>query len=308
MAIGSVEELVDYKEQTVAIAKKYGGSNVVANPEGSATAELTKLGVGETIYSIPQGGGGTVDLGLIADNYNPDRTTAYPVNDMVVNNGKLYRATSETPVSAGNFDSTMWDEIPTYDPTQTYNYYDVVVYDGVPYSCNESSVTGEWDASKWTDASATFPTYDSSASYHPYGGSRCSYESKFYKTNATYQNNGGVGEFNPSKWTETTVEEVINNQKVKVAQICSNSDLATDANGFVTNALTLPQDLGTIVSVQTAGNMLALGKTFLIQYFYGVVNGSQTFKIRLLNTDGTPLANKSAGTFSDAGVITVGYF
>ena len=276
MAYTYVKDILDFEENAKRIAQEYGG------------------------------GGGTVDLGLIADNYNPDRTTAYPVNDMVVNNGKLYRATSETPVSAGDFDATMWDEIPTYDPTQTYSAYEVVVYDGTPYRCNESDVTGEWDASKWTDVSADFPTYDSSASYYPYGGSRCSYESKFYKTNATYQNAGGVGEFNPSKWTETTVEEVINNQKVKVAQICSNSDLATDANGFVTNALTLPQ--GVIVSVQTSGNMLALGKTFLVQYFYGVVNGSLTFKIRLLDTDGTPLANKSAGTFSDAGVITVCYF
>ena len=278
MAIGSVEELVDYREQTIAIAKKYGGG----------------------------GGSGTVDLGLIADNYDPDRTTSYPVNDMVVEDGKLYRATSETKASAGTFDPTMWSKFDDYDSTQTYNTDQIVVYEGTPYRCTENGVTGDWDATKWADMSSYFTEYDeTSTSYYSYG-SMVEYDGDFYRS-TTFTPTGAVGEFNTSNWTETTVEEVINNQKVKIAQICSNSDLATDENGFVTNALTLPQDLGDIVSVQTAGNMLALGRTFLIQYFYGIVNGNHTFKIRLLNTDGSPLASKSAGEFADAGVITISY-
>lgn len=35
-----------------------GGTTVVANPEGTATDTLNKLQVGESIYSIPSGGGG----------------------------------------------------------------------------------------------------------------------------------------------------------------------------------------------------------------------------------------------------------
>lgn len=42
-----------------------GGTTVVANPSGTATAELEKLQVGNDIYSIPSGGGGGgVDLSL----------------------------------------------------------------------------------------------------------------------------------------------------------------------------------------------------------------------------------------------------
>lgn len=195
MAIGSVNELIDYKQETIKIAKKYGG------------------------------GGGSVDLSLIADEYNPDRTTTYPVNDMVVYNGKLYRANTNTTPGAGDFDSTMWDEIATYDPTHTYNNYDYVVYDGQPYRCDESNVTGEWDSSKWTEVSADFPTYDSTAVYYAYGSSKCSYENKFYKTNATYQNTGTVGEFKPLRWSETTVEEVISNLKIELTNYVNNRNL-----------------------------------------------------------------------------------
>ena len=38
------------------------GTTVVANPSGTATADLTKLQVGTDIYSIPSGGGGTTEI------------------------------------------------------------------------------------------------------------------------------------------------------------------------------------------------------------------------------------------------------
>ncbi len=37
-----------------------GGTTVVANPQGQATDTLNKLQVGQTIYSVPSGGGGTI--------------------------------------------------------------------------------------------------------------------------------------------------------------------------------------------------------------------------------------------------------
>ena len=312
MAIGSVEELVDYKEKTIAIAKKYGGdggTTVVANPEGTATAELTKLKVKNTIYSIPEGSG-TVDLGLIADNYNADRTTSYPTGDMVVQNGKLYRATSETKASAGTFDPTMWTELETYDPTHTYNEYDEVVYEGVPYRCDEANTTGEWDASKWSDVSVNYPEYDSTSKDYYGWGSKVEYDGDFY-VSSTFVPTGAVGEFDATKWTETTVEEVINNQpKIKSAVICTDDLLATDENGFVTSSLSLPDNIQVkkIVSVQPAGNMPALMKTFLVQYFCAVVSGNFALKIRLLGTDGSPLASKSAGSFTDMGTLMLYYF
>ena len=39
-----------------------GGTTVIANPAGAATDTLNKLQVGSTIYSIPSGGGGGVNL------------------------------------------------------------------------------------------------------------------------------------------------------------------------------------------------------------------------------------------------------
>lgn len=39
-------------------------TNIEANPSGDATVELTKLKIGDTIYSIPQGGGGGGEVTL----------------------------------------------------------------------------------------------------------------------------------------------------------------------------------------------------------------------------------------------------
>lgn len=195
MAIGSVKELIDYETETIKIAKKYGG------------------------------GGGSVDLSLIADNYNPDRTTTYPTNDMVVYEGKLYRATSQTLPGAGVFNSTMWDKIPDYDSTQTYNNYDYAVYEGQIYRCDESNVTGEWDSTKWTEVSADFPEYNSTEVYYAYGSRKCTYEGDFYKTNSSYVNSGTVGEFKPLRWTETTVEEALSNLKSELVNYVNNRNL-----------------------------------------------------------------------------------
>lgn len=39
-----------------------GGTEVIANPTGDPTAELTKVSIGGVIYSLPQGGGGGTNL------------------------------------------------------------------------------------------------------------------------------------------------------------------------------------------------------------------------------------------------------
>lgn len=49
------EELLLELKQTI---EGGGGTSVVPNPEGEATETLTKLGVNDTVYGIPSGGGG----------------------------------------------------------------------------------------------------------------------------------------------------------------------------------------------------------------------------------------------------------
>lgn len=46
------------------------GTQVVANPEGEATADLRKIQIGEDIYSIPNGGSGNAEWGDISGDIN----------------------------------------------------------------------------------------------------------------------------------------------------------------------------------------------------------------------------------------------
>ena len=36
-----------------------------------------------------------------------------------------------------------------YDSTETYNTGDIVAHDNALYQCNDDSVTGQWDNTKW---------------------------------------------------------------------------------------------------------------------------------------------------------------
>ena len=286
MAYTYVKDILDFEENAIKIAREYGG------------------------------GSGTVDLGLIADNYNPDRTTSYPVNDMVVYNGKLYRATSETKASAGTFDPTMWSKFDDYDSTQTYNTDQIVVYEGTPYRCTENGVTGDWDATKWADMSSYFTEYDeTSTSYYPYS-TLVEYDGDFYRS-TTFTPTGAVGEFNTSNWTETTVEAVINDNKPKSIVLCNSSEIATDAKGYITNTLNLPNMFAIhLTEVFFSGSMIPGGESM---YPYYVVNGGTLAGkgvdnkhypvLRLYSkTTGEPVASMAAGTISDMSILTAIYF
>lgn len=206
MAIGSVKELIDYERETIKIAQKYGG------------------------------GGSSADLSLIADEY--DETHQYPANDMVVYNNKLYKSTTSVN-TPGVFDETMWTEYLPYDPSNTYNSGDYATYevdgDNKCFRCDEDNTTGDWDASKWTDVSETdFPSYDyaSTTPYYPnsskvalrYPGSY-----RYFIANSTYAPTGGAGAWNSAKWSETTVEAVINALKKPIPVFVPQ--FTTDANG-----------------------------------------------------------------------------
>ena len=279
MAIGSVKELIDYERETIKIAQKYGS--------------------------------GTIDLSLIADKY--DETHQYPANDMVVYNNKLYKSTTavNTP---GVFDETMWTEYLPYDPSNTYNSGDYATYevdgDNKCFRCDEDNVTGEWDDTKWTDVSELeFPSYNyaNSTPYYPnvskvalrYPGSY-----RYFIANSTYAPTGGAGEWNSAKWTETTVEAVIKNIKVPYGvQTCSTADIATDSDGFMTNPVDIPPNGSVVLGVYVAGAMLALNKSYLIEAVQGLSGGNRITKYRILDLDGIPKANVTAGDLADMGVV-----
>lgn len=279
MAIGSVLELVDYKQETIKIAKKYGGN----------TEEIE----------------GRIDdvKDNIADTYNPNKTSGYNIGDLVIYEDKLYKCISTVSVGAGEFDSTKWDAIPTYDSTQTYNEYDYVIYEGVPYRCDEANTTGDWDSSKWTDVSIEFAEYDETASY--YTGSRVEYDGGYYKANATYTNAGTVGEFNTNRWSETTVEEIINELRPKsFTLIPAASSITTDANGYLK------------WTVQTTGGMTPLaliggntqpntGAYFeLCASSYMWATGQLIVKVT--DNTGAPLKNTTLNAYM-AGLLTLVY-
>ena len=203
MAIGSVTELIDYREETIKLAKKYGG------------------------------GSGAMDISIIADAYDPTKTssTAYPKGDYVTYNTKLWKANDAIKTKAGAFDPEMWDAINNYDPEETYNFGDTVVYLGDVYNCiSGDPVTGEWDGTKWYQL--TVYSYDVTSSNY-YVGSKVEYAGAFYTANSDYHN-APLGDFNVLLWTQTTVEGVIADSIPKQTT-GSLYGLTTDEDGMISN-------------------------------------------------------------------------
>lgn len=203
MAIGSVYELVDYKQETIKLAKKYGG------------------------------GSGAMDISIIADAYNPEKTTqtAYPKGDYVTYNNKLWKANDTIKTKAGTFDPEMWNAIYNYDPEETYNFGDSVVYLGDVYNCiSGEPVTGEWDSTKWNKQ--TVNSYDVTYSYYNVG-SKVEFAGAFYKANSNYHN-APLGDFDRLLWTETTVEGVIADSIPKET-LGILQGITTDEDGLISN-------------------------------------------------------------------------
>lgn len=203
MAIGSVYELVDYKKETIKLAKKYGG--------GTGSAEMI--------------------TGEYDPTKNPQNKVAYNKGDYVVYNGELYKANQDLMTKAGAFNPEMWDKVEAYDPTKTYHGNDKVVYNGDLYSCIVEETTGEWDASDW---SKQFPQSYSPTSYYYSQGTVVENDGDYYVANSSFENLP-IGAFEPSVWTETTVMSSMT--KVKATQIKSEAGspptLVTDKNGIV---------------------------------------------------------------------------
>lgn len=288
MAIGSVMELVDFKQKSIEIAKKYGGDTTEIELE-IAQLSASVLSLGGKVDDVDDRVDDVEDS--IADAYNPNKTTGYSIGDLVIYEDKLYRCSSPVSVGAGEFDSTKWDAIPDYDSTQTYNEYDYVVYDGVPYRCDEANTTGEWDSSKWTDVSNEFGEYSETAIY--YQGSRVSYDGGYYKANATYSNAGTVGEFNPSKWTATTIETMLEGVKVKTATVSLNG-LTTDENGLIALSSITNRPSGTIINTLASpyGGFAPAGTT---GFCYTLVNPNYILVESLTAGVRSPITSEELG-------------
>lgn len=203
MAIGSVYELVDYKKETIKLAKKYGG--------GTDSADMI--------------------TGEYDPTKNPQNKIAYKKGDYVVYNGELFKANQDLMTKAGAFNPEMWDKVEAYDPETTYHGNDKVVYMGNLYSCIVEETTGEWDAEDW---SLQYPqSYNPTSSYYSQG-TTVENDGDYYVANATFENSP-IGAFDPLVWTETTVMSSM--MKIKATQIKSEAGnpptLVTDSDGIV---------------------------------------------------------------------------
>lgn len=186
---------------------------------------------------IKKYGGTKIDLDAIADEYNPERLTPYPVGDLVIYNGDLYKASARVPTKAGAFKPEMWDEIAEYNAEETYSFGNTVVYSGAVYNCiSGEPVTGEWDSTKWYQI--TVNSYDVNNSYSI--GSTVEYDTKYYKANSNYANDP-VGDFNLLYWAPTSIEQLISNVITRVN--VNLAGITTDENGLI--------DMSSIVASNT---------------------------------------------------------
>ena len=263
MAIGSVYELVDYKQETIKIAKQYGG--------GGSTD-------------------GKVDDEDIAWLFDPDRDQPIVVGMMAFYQGELYRCKTRVNINAGAFDSTMWDKVPDYDETQTYNNYDFVVYDGKVWRCDESDVTGEWDPSKWTDVTVNWDEYDPTSKSYNASFSNCIYEGDFYKANATYQPQGTVGPWEPAKWEHTSIEREIDRTKIK----STYKDLA----GITTDEY----GLFNVSDLEIQGNIITMKP---LPYAGMLPMGTSGYKFTQINTQKIMLESITAGVVAPVASTTL---
>lgn len=106
-------------------------------------------------------------IGYSYDEYDP--TTAYAKDDLCIYNNTLYKALQAT---TGNLptNTTYWEQtsiadainelngeigISEYNPNRTYNIGEYCHYNGVTYYCNQNSVTGTWDGTKWNSSTVS---------------------------------------------------------------------------------------------------------------------------------------------------------
>lgn len=113
-----------------------GGTTVIANPAGAATDTLNKLQVGQTIYNIPSGGGGSFSQTLLYENTNfasaagtANITKSYTLldsldnYDAVIVYGFMYNVNTNIDNNRANLMSMM---------VYSFDFYDVAISQGQP--------------------------------------------------------------------------------------------------------------------------------------------------------------------------------
>ena len=263
MAIGSVYELIDYKQETIKLAKKYGGTD-----------------------------SGAMITGEYDPTKNPQNKVAYRKGDYVVYNGELYRANQDLMTKAGAFNPEMWDKVEAYDPEKTYHGNDKVVYNGNLYSCIVEETTGEWDAEDW---SLQYPqSYNPTSSYYSQG-TVVENDGDYYVANSSFENSP-IGAFDPSVWTNTTVMNSMT--KVKATQIRSEAGnvptLVTDSDGIV--KINISNITGQVIAFD--GSFMQPMREFCAEIIYPTISraGTTPRQLWLKFTDpttGLPLAETS---------------
>lgn len=118
------------------------GHSVIANQGGTTSAVLSTLNVDGTNYEVPQGGGGGGSTVIP----NASGTSQGDLNTIGID-GYIY----DIPSGVDTSDLIAAD----YDPANSYNNGDVVIYDGGLYVCNADNVTGPWDSTKWNSTTCT---------------------------------------------------------------------------------------------------------------------------------------------------------
>lgn len=260
MAIGSVLELVDYKKETIKIAKQYGGTD--SGEMITAEYDPTR---------------------------NPQNKIAYNKGDYVVYNGELYKANQSLMTKAGAFNPEMWDKVEAYDPEKTYHGNDKVMYMGDLYSCIVEETTGEWDAEDW---SLQYPqSYNPTSSYYSQG-TVVENDGDYYVANASFENSP-IGAFDPLVWTNTTVMSSM--MKIKQTAIKSEAGnaptLATDSDGIV--KINVDNIAGTVIGFK--GNYMQPMTEFCAEIIYTTISEAGDIPkqvwIKFTNpTTGLPLA------------------
>lgn len=107
---------------------------VTANPGGSGVS-LNTLQVGSTVYSVSGGGGG----GGSSVTPNPAGAATDTLNKVDID-GTIYGIDIPTDITSD-----------PYDPSETYNTGDYVIYNNKFYICKSDNTTGAWDSSKWDE-------------------------------------------------------------------------------------------------------------------------------------------------------------
>lgn len=307
-----------------------GGTSVIPNPTGIPAAYLDTVQIGDTKYQVQQithtpgnvndvlvykGGGGVdneyvnpetlnVNHTPVADMYDPTKNqttaydSAYALNDKVIYQNKMYNCTTAVKSRAGEWNSDYWTQALEWNDQDTYTEGMKREYQGAMYECVVATATvGEFKDDEWNDVSASYEAYSETAVYNP-SFSKVKYNGDFYTASASYKGTGGAGSFNALYWTETSVENELNNIFKSIALVPAGSSITTDANGYLRFTMT---QTGTVkpLSLYGGNQQPNTGAYFeLVASSYAGATG--TLIVKVTDNEGALLKNETLTCYMSA--------